>query len=196
MLRIVSGMIVAALLGCFVSPASAQEKPVYLIKTNMGDIKVETFPKEAPISAKNFDDYVKDGFYDNTIFHRVIPGFMIQGGGFTADMKEKANKKPPIKNEGGNGLENKKYTLAMARTSVPDSATSQFFINVKDNAGLNKNDPRSDGVGYAVFGRVIEGQDVVDKIVAVPTAKKGFHEDVPVKPVVIEKVTKVEAEKK
>ena len=196
MSRIVSGLMVAAVLGCLVSPASAQEKPVYLIKTNMGDIKVETFPKEAPISAKNFDDYVTDGFYDGTIFHRVIPGFMIQCGGFTPDMKEKANKKPPIKNEGGNGLENKKYTLSMARTSVPDSATSQFYINVADNNFLNRKDPRSDGVGYAVFGRVVEGQDVVDKIAAVKTGSRGGHSDVPREPVTIEKVTKVEAEKK
>ena len=196
MSRIVSGLILAAVLGCLVSPASAQEKPVYLIKTNMGDIKVETFPKEAPISAKNFDSYVTDGFYDGTIFHRVIPGFMVQCGGFTPDMKEKANKKPPIKNEGGNGLENKKYTLSMARTSVPDSATSQFYINVADNNFLNKNDPRSDGVGYAVFGRVVEGQDVVDKIAKVQTGSRGGHSDVPREPVVIEKVTKVEAEKK
>ncbi|MGN6545147.1 MAG: peptidylprolyl isomerase [Aureliella sp.] len=195
MLRIVSGLIVAAVLGCLVvSPASAQENPVYLIKTNKGDIKVETFPKEAPISAKNFDDYVKDGFYDGTIFHRVIPGFMIQCGGFTTDMKEKANKKAPIKNESSNGLENKQYTLAMARTSVPDSATSQFYINVADNEFLNKARAQ-DRVGYAVFGRVIEGQDVVDKIAQVATGSKGGHQDVPREPVVIEKITKVEEKK-
>src|SRR5687767_12625484 len=113
MSRIVTGLLVAAALGCIVSPAIAQEKPVYLIKTNQGDIKIETFPKEAPISAKNFEDYVTSGFYDGTIFHRVIPGFMIQCGGFTKDMKEKANKKAAIKNESSNGLQNKKYTLAM-----------------------------------------------------------------------------------
>lgn len=167
---------------------------MYLIKTNQGDIKVETFPKEAPISAKNFDDYVKAGFYDGTIFHRVIPGFMIQCGGFTRDMKEKDNKSAPIKNESSNGLQNKKYTLAMARTSVPDSATSQFYINVADNDFLDKANSR-DNVGYAVFGRVVEGQDVVDKIAKVRTGNKGPHGDVPVEPIVIESVTKVDAAK-
>jgi peptidyl-prolyl cis-trans isomerase A (cyclophilin A) len=195
MSRIVSGLIVAAVLGCLVSPASAQEKPVYLIKTNQGDIKVEIFTKEAPISAKNFDYYVKDGFYDGTIFHRVIPGFMVQCGGFTPDMKEKANKQKPIKNESSNGLQNKKYTLSMARTNVPDSATSQFYINVADNGFLDKAEAR-DGVGYAVFGRVVEGQDVVDKIAKVATATRGQHSDVPTEPIVIEKVTKIDAEKK
>jgi cyclophilin family peptidyl-prolyl cis-trans isomerase len=194
MLRTVCGLIVAAVVGCLVTPASAQEKPVYLIKTNQGDIKVETFPKEAPISAKNFDDYVKAGFYDGTIFHRVIPGFMIQCGGFTRDMKEKDNKSAPIKNESSNGLQNKKYTLAMARTSVPDSATSQFYINVADNDFLDKANSR-DNVGYAVFGRVVEGQDVVDKIAKVRTGNKGPHGDVPLEPIVIESVTKVDAAK-
>jgi cyclophilin family peptidyl-prolyl cis-trans isomerase len=184
-------LVFATAVGCLFSPAFAQEKPVYLIKTSVGDIKVELFEKEAPISAANFDSYVKDGFYDGTIFHRVIDGFMIQGGGMTPDMREKANKKPPIKNEGGNGLQNKKYTLAMARTSVPDSATSQFFINTTDNGFLDRAQSR-DGVGYAVFGQVIEGQDVVDKIGKVRTGSKGGHQDVPVEPIVIEKVTKVE----
>lgn len=195
MLKIVRVMIVAAIMGCFVSPASAQEKPVYLIKTNQGDIKVETFSKEAPISAKNFDDYVKSGFYDGTIFHRVIPDFMIQCGGFSPDMKEKANKAAPIKNESSNGLQNKKYTLSMARTNVADSATSQFYINVADNAFLDKANSR-DNVGYAVFGRIVEGQDVVDKIAQVKTGNKGGHGDVPNEPIVIESVTKIEAEKK
>jgi peptidyl-prolyl cis-trans isomerase B (cyclophilin B) len=166
---------------------------VYLIKTNQGDIKVEIFSKEAPISAKNFDDYVKSGFYDGTIFHRVISGFMIQCGGFTADMKEKANKTSAIKNEGGNGLQNKKYTLAMARTSVPDSATSQFFINIADNAFLDRANSQ-DRVGYAVFGRVLEGQEVIDKIAKVKTGNRGGHGDVPVEAVIIEKVSKVKAE--
>lgn len=195
MLRIVRGLMVAAIVGCCVSTASAQEKPVYLIKTNQGNIKVETFPKEAPISAKNFDDYVKAGFYNGTIFHRVIPGFMIQCGGFSPDMKEKANKNAPIKNESSNGLQNKKYTLAMARTNVPDSATSQFYINVADNGFLDKANSR-DNVGYAVFGRVLEGQEVVDKIAGAKTGNRGGHSDVPVEPIVIESITKAEAEKK
>ena len=195
MLQNVRGLILAAVVACVAFPASAQEKPVYSIKTSLGEIKVETFPKEAPISAKNFDDYVKAGFYDGTIFHRVIPDFMIQCGGFTRDMKEKANKSAPIKNESSNGLENKKYTLAMARTNVADSATSQFYINVADNGFLDKANAQ-DRVGYAVFGRVIEGQDVVDKIAKVKTANRGGHGDVPVDPIVIESIKKVEAEKK
>lgn len=163
---------------------------MYLLKTSLGDIKIETFAKEAPISAKNFDDYVKAGFYDGTIFHRVIPGFMIQCGGFTADMKEKANKKAPIKNESSNGLKNDKYTLAMARTNVADSATSQFYINTANNSFLNKDESR-DGVGYAVFGRVIEGQDIIDQISAVKTGQRGMHGDVPVEAIVIESITEV-----
>ncbi len=166
---------------------------MYVLKTSFGDIKIETFAKEAPISAKNFDDYVKAGFYDGTIFHRVIPGFMIQCGGFTADMKEKANKKAPIKNESSNGLKNEKYTLAMARTNVPDSATSQFYINTANNGFLNKAEAR-DGVGYAVFGRVVEGQDVIDKISAVKTGQRGMHGDVPLEAIVIESITVVEPE--
>lgn len=189
---LLSGLFVAAVLGCLAASTSAQEKPVYLIKTNQGDIKVEIFAKEAPISAKNFDDYVKAGFYDGTIFHRVIPGFMVQCGGFTADMKEKANKSAPIKNESSNGLKNQKYTLAMARTSVADSATSQFYINVADNDFLDKANSR-DGVGYAVFGKVLEGQAVIDKIAKVKTGNRGPHGDVPTEAIVIEKVTKVEA---
>ena len=164
---------------------------MFLIKTSLGDIKVETFAKEAPISAKNFEDYVKAGFYDGTIFHRVIPNFMIQCGGFTPDMKEKANKKAAIKNESSNGLTNDKYTLAMARTNVPDSATSQFYINTANNSFLNKSESR-DGVGYAVFGRVVEGQDIVDKIGVVKTGQRGMHGDVPVEAVVIESITAIE----
>jgi peptidyl-prolyl cis-trans isomerase A (cyclophilin A) len=157
----------------------------------MGDIKVELYEKEAPETVKNFLSYVNDKFYDGTIFHRVIAGFMIQGGGFTPDMQQKATK-PPIKNESSNGLKNDTYTLAMARTSVPDSATSQFFINVKSNDFLNKASAQ-DGVGYAVFGKVIEGMDVVNKIEKVQTGRKGMHGDVPVEPVVINSVTVISA---
>ncbi len=157
-----------------------------ILKTSAGDIKIELFEKEAPLSAQNFLDYATAGFYEGTVFHRVIDNFMIQGGGFTADMKRKETRSP-IENEGGNGLENKKYTLAMARTSVPDSATSQFFINTNDNDFLDR--PRSqDGVGYAVFGRVVEGTDIVDRIAKVETGTAAGMRDVPKTPVTIESV--------
>jgi cyclophilin family peptidyl-prolyl cis-trans isomerase len=156
-----------------------------LLSTSMGDIKVELFPEKAPITVKNFLDYVKAGYFDGTIFHRVIPGFMIQGGGLTADMQDKREgQKAAIKNESDNGLKNETGTLAMARTSAPDSATSQFFINVKDNTFLNK-DSAADKVGYAVFGKVVDGMDVVKKIEAVKTTTKGPHQNVPVDPVTI-----------
>lgn len=157
-----------------------------ILKTSEGDITVELFEKEAPISSSNFLEYAKSGFYDGTIFHRVIDGFMIQGGGFTADMKQKKTN-APIKNESTNGLENKKYTLAMARTSVPDSATSQFFINTTDNDFLDKANAQ-DRVGYAVFGRVVEGQDVVDKIGKTKTGVAAGMRDVPVKAITIQSV--------
>ena len=162
-----------------------------LMSTSMGDIKVELYEKEAPETVKNFLAYVNDKFYDGTIFHRVIPGFMIQGGGFTPDMQQKETK-PPIKNESSNGLKNDTYTLAMARTSVPDSATSQFFINVKSNDFLNQTGAQ-DSVGYAVFGKVIEGMDIVQKIEQVQTGHKGMHGDVPVESVIIKSVTVVSA---
>jgi peptidyl-prolyl cis-trans isomerase A (cyclophilin A) len=168
--------------------------PVVLMSTSLGDIKIELYEKEAPESVKNFLAYVNDKFYDGTIFHRVIGGFMIQGGGFTENMDQKPTK-PPIKNEGGNGLKNDTYTLAMARTSVPDSATSQFFINVKNNDFLNRANAQ-DGVGYAVFGKVIDGTDVVKKIEQVQTGRKGMYSDVPVQPVVIKSVTVVSDAKK
>ena len=158
-----------------------------LMSTSLGDIKIELYEKEASETVKNFLSYVNDKFYDGTIFHRVIAGFMLQGGGFTENMEQKPTK-PPIKNEGGNGLKNDTYTLAMARTSVPDSATSQFFINVKNNDFLNR-DKSQDGVGYAVFGKVIEGLDVVKKIEQVQTGRKGMYSDVPVEAVVIKSVT-------
>lgn len=158
-----------------------------LMSTSLGNIKIELYEKEASETVKNFLSYVNDKFYDGTIFHRVIAGFMLQGGGFTENMEQKPTK-PPIKNEGGNGLKNDTYTLAMARTSVPDSATSQFFINVKNNDFLNR-DKSQDGVGYAVFGKVIEGMDVVKKIEQVQTGRKGMYSDVPVEAVVIKSVT-------
>jgi len=171
--------------------AAGKGKPMVLLSTSMGDIKVELSPDKAPVTVKNFLDYVKAGYYDGTIFHRVISGFMIQGGGLTADMQEKREgQKPPIKNESDNGLKNDSGTVAMARTNVPNSATSQFFINVKDNGSLNG---EKDKPGYAVFGKVVDGMDVVKKIEQVKTTTKGPHQNVPVDPVII-KSAKVIAE--
>ena len=160
------------------------------LKTNQGDITIELFETEAPVSAANFLEYARSGFYDGTIFHRVIDGFMIQGGGFTSDMKQK-KARPPIQNESANGLKNKKYTLAMARTSVPDSATCQFFINTTDNHFLDR-DRSQDGVGYAVFGQVVAGQEVVDRIGTCQTGNAAGMQDVPVEAVIIESVEVVE----
>ena len=165
-----------------------------LMSTSLGDIKIELYDQDAPETVKNFLSYVNDKFYDGTIFHRVIAGFMIQGGGMTPDLQQKQTK-PPIKNESSNGLKNETYTLAMARTSVPDSATSQFFINAKNNSFLDKASAQ-DGVGYAVFGKVVEGMDVVNKIEKTPTGRKGMYDDVPSDPVVIKSVTVVSGEKK
>jgi cyclophilin family peptidyl-prolyl cis-trans isomerase len=148
-----------------------------IIKTSKGDIKVELFAAQAPETVKNFLQYVDDKHYDGTIFHRVINNFMIQGGGFTRDMVQKPTR-PPVKNEAANGLKNDRGTLAMARTADPDSATSQFFINVVDNAFLNREDAQ-DGVGYCVFGKVVQGLDVVDGIRGVPTGRRGVFSDVP-----------------
>ena len=156
------------------------------LTTSMGALVIELDEVKAPVSAKNFLEYVDAGHYDGTIFHRVIDGFMVQGGGFTSDMKQKAVK-ATIKNESANGLKNVKYTLAMARTSVRDSATSQFFINVKDNAFLDYSGESPQGWGYAVFGKVVEGQATVDKIKKVATGSAGGHQDVPREAVVIEK---------
>jgi peptidyl-prolyl cis-trans isomerase A (cyclophilin A) len=167
--------------------------PVVLMSTSLGDIKIELYEKDAPETVKNFLTYVNDKFYDGTIFHRVIAGFMIQGGGFTPEMQQKQTK-PPIKNESTNGLTNDTYTLAMARTSVPDSATSQFFINVKDNGFLNRAQSQ-DGVGYAVFGKVIDGTEVVKKIEKVQTGRKGMYSDVPTEPVVIKSITVISDKK-
>ncbi|MEG9499198.1 peptidylprolyl isomerase [Mannheimia indoligenes] len=164
------------------------------LHTNFGNIKIELNFDKAPITAKNFEDYCKEGFYNGTIFHRVIDGFMIQGGGMTVGMTEKPTK-APIQNEASNGLSNKRGTLAMARTSDPHSASSQFFINVVDNTFLDYRSKEMFGKtvvqdwGYAVFGEVVDGMDVVDKIKGVKTGNKGFHQDVPKEDVVIESVT-------
>jgi peptidyl-prolyl cis-trans isomerase B (cyclophilin B) len=170
---------------------AAGRPPMVKLQTSMGDIVLELNPEKAPATVANFLQYVKDGHYDGTIFHRVINGFMIQGGGFDAQMNQK-NTRAPIKNEADNGLTNDTYTIAMARTAVPDSATAQFFINVADNKNLNHTGKNPAGWGYAVFGKVVQGKDVVDKIKAVATNTKGFHGDVPVETVTIIKATVVE----
>ena len=159
-----------------------------VLKTNKGEITIELYAKQAPETVKNFLQYVDDKHYDGTIFHRVINGFMIQGGGFTSDMQQKPTR-GSIKNESANGLKNDRGTLAMARTSEPDSATSQFFINVVDNGFLNRAEAR-DGVGYCVFARVTKGMEVVDAIRGVATGRRGYMGDVPVEPVVIESVVR------
>ena len=172
-----------------VAPVQAQDAaPKVKIATSLGDIVVQLDAAKAPKTVENFLTYVKDKHYDGTVFHRVIDGFMIQGGGFTADMQQKPTK-APIALEASSGLKNDTYTIAMARTGNPNSATSQFFINVKDNAMLNA--PNPDGYGYAVFGKVIAGTDVVDKIKAVPTSNKGPHQNVPTTPVTITSATLV-----
>jgi peptidyl-prolyl cis-trans isomerase A (cyclophilin A) len=151
------------------------------LKTSLGEITVELFTDAAPATVQNFLEYVDAGFFDGTIFHRVIPGFVLQGGGLTAEMEEKATR-PPIRNEADNGLRNERGTLSMARTNDVDSATSQFFINLADNAFLNHG---QENFGYAVFGKVTDGMDVVDKIAAVPTGNRGMYQDVPREPVTI-----------
>jgi peptidyl-prolyl cis-trans isomerase B (cyclophilin B) len=188
-------------LGCASDTSSAPEpkekkNPIVVMKTSMGTVKIELFAKDAPITVKNFLDYVDAKFYDGTIFHRVIGkphsdnDFMIQGGGFLPKMKEKKTGKP-IKNESTNDLSNKRGTLAMARTAVADSATAQFFINIKDNDFLDRARAR-DRVGYCVFAKVIEGMNVVDKIKAVKVHDVGDHENVPVEDVVIESIRRAD----
>ncbi|QTX33663.1 peptidyl-prolyl cis-trans isomerase [Aminithiophilus ramosus] len=161
------------------------------LETNKGDILLELDGEKAPKTTENFLAYVREGFYDGTIFHRVIDNFMIQGGGFDEAMSQKETH-DPIENEADNGLKNEAYTVAMARTQDPHSATAQFFINVKDNVFLDHTSPTTRGWGYAVFGKVVEGRDVVDAIKAVATGNTGFHQDVPVEPVLLVKATVVE----
>lgn len=161
------------------------------LQTNHGDIIIELNADKAPKSSANFVEYVRDGFYDGTVFHRVINNFMIQGGGFEQGMKQKKTREP-VENEANNGLKNDNYTVAMARTSDPHSATAQFFINVADNDFLNHTAPTTNGWGYAVFGKVVEGTETVDKIKGVKTGSRGFHQDVPVDDVIIEKATVIE----
>lgn len=179
-LALVAGFTLGSLTPVFA--ADAANAPKVALKTSAGEIVLELYAEKAPKTVDNFLQYVRSGQYSNTIFHRVINGFMIQGGGFDADMKEKPTR-APIVNEAKNGLKNEMYTIAMARTSDPDSATAQFFINVANNGMLDY--PGRDGAGYCVFGKVIKGADVVEKIKAVPVADRGMNQNVPVKPVVI-----------
>jgi peptidyl-prolyl cis-trans isomerase B (cyclophilin B) len=167
----------------------SEKNPVVRIETSMGEIVIELDAANAPISTANFIDYANDGFYEDTIFHRVIDGFMIHCGGMNADMSDKANKKAQIKNEAANGLKNLRGTLAMARTQVVDSATSQFFINVSDNDFLDHKAPNPQGYGYAVFGKVTDGMETVDAIRQVKTGSSGMHQDVPVETITIQKVS-------
>lgn len=191
-------LVIAAAIGfAAASSAAEQTKPaagsgnMVIMETSLGTIKIELFADKAPVTVKNFLSYVDDKHYDGTIYHRVIKGFMIQGGGFDVDMKQKKTK-DPIENESSNGLKNTRGTLAMARTAVPNSATSQFFINTVDNGFLDKAEAR-DGVGYCVFGKVVEGMDVVDKIRAVQTGNKQGMSDVPTDPVLIKSVKRAPA---
>lgn len=167
--------------------AKTKKQTMVKLKTNLGDITIALDAEKAPATVANFLEYAKNGFYSNTIFHRVIPGFMVQGGGFEPGMKQKTTK-APVKNEADNGLKNDKYTIAMARTNDPHSATAQFFINVENNDFLNFKSPTPQGWGYCVFGKVTEGKEVVDKMAAVKTGSKGFHQDVPLEDVVIQSV--------
>jgi peptidyl-prolyl cis-trans isomerase A (cyclophilin A) len=182
--RLLSFLLVV-LLGAGLARGEDAAKPRVKLSTTLGDITIELEPDKAPLTVENFLSYVRDGYYVGTVFHRVIPGFMIQGGGLDKALQEKSEgRRAPIKNESDNGLKNLTGTIAMARTSVPDSATSQFFINVKDNGFLDRSQAQ-DGVGYAVFGHVVDGMDVVRKIEGVKTETKGTYRDVPTEPVTI-----------
>ena len=170
------------------APTPAPGNPVVVVSTSMGDITLELFKDRAPVSVENFLQYAAEGFYEGTIFHRVKPGYVAQGGGYTAEMAEKATR-PPILNEATNGLTNLRGTVAMARTQALRSATSQFYINLANNSALDHRGYAPDDFGYAVFGRVLSGMEVVDQIAKAPTASNGPHDDVPVTPIVIKKVT-------
>ena len=183
--------ILALIFGLLFSLTGFAANPVVMMKTNMGSFTLELYPNKAPKTVENFLKYVKDGQYNGTVFHRVIDNFMIQGGGFDGEL-EKKQTRPPIKNEADNGLKNEIYTVAMARTADPDSATAQFFINVADNAFLDHTAPTPQGWGYAVFGKVVKGQDTVTKIAKLPTGARGpFPSDVPMENVVIESAKRV-----
>jgi cyclophilin family peptidyl-prolyl cis-trans isomerase len=176
-------------LGCLLLAAVPvwAANPVVELSTSLGPIRIELYADKAPKTVASFLEYAKERFYDSTIFHRVIPGFMVQGGGFTPDMEQKKTREP-IANEAQNGLKNRTGTIAMARTSNPHSATAQFFINVADNEFLDFTGPTQQGFGYCVFGRVTQGMDVVNQMVAVPTGNRSGHQNVPLKPIVIKSV--------
>jgi peptidyl-prolyl cis-trans isomerase A (cyclophilin A) len=180
-IRQICAVLVATFVLSVISPVMADDGPIVVLKTSMGDIEIQLDPVHAPISTANFLSYVKKGFYDGTIFHRIMAGFMVQGGGMGLDMKEKPTD-PPIKNEATNGLKNLKGTISMARTDDPDSATSQFFLNLVDNSFL---DPNPQSAGYAVFGKIIKGLPVLEKMGAVETGDKGPYQNVPLTPVVL-----------
>ena len=193
------GVVLAAILSLLFFPningetsmnESTAANPIVLFETTMGNIKVELDAQNAPVTSENFLAYVDDGYFVGTTFHRVIPNFMIQGGGLTADMADKPSKRAPIQNEAKNGLANDRGSIAMARTSDPHSATSQFFINHADNTFLNHTSESMQGWGYAVFGRVVEGMDVVDEIAAVSTGNKGGHQNVPIETITITAVSR------
>lgn len=190
MKRIIASLLMI-IVGLNAAPAMAANAPKVKLKTNYGDLVLQLNPDAAPKTVDNFVQYVEDGFYDGTIFHRVIGDFMIQGGGFTEQMSKKETR-APIRNEADNGLKNVRGSIAMARTGDPHSATAQFFINVVDNDFLNFSAPNSRGWGYAVFGKVVEGMETVDKIRAVATGNRGMFRDVPLKPVIIEKASLLE----
>lgn len=188
------GVVIAAILSLVFFPnfkgetamnESTADNPIVLLETTMGEIKIELDMQNAPDTSENFLAYVEDGYFVGTTFHRIIPKFMVQGGGLTEDMLDKPSKRAPIQNEANNGLKNDRGTLAMARTSDPHSATSQFFINHVDNAFLNFSAESMQGWGYAVFGKVVEGMDVVDEMAQVPTGSKGGHQNVPLEPITI-----------
>jgi cyclophilin family peptidyl-prolyl cis-trans isomerase len=189
MLKRIVTVIALLCLSTGIACAEGKKNPVVEVDTSLGKIKIELFEKEAPISVKNFLEYAKSGYYNDTVFHRVIPGFMAQGGGLTAALQPKPGDRPSIKNEADNGLKNDRGTVAMARTGDPNSATAQFFINVNDNVFLNQRDKTVQGYGYAVFGKVVEGMDVVDKIVSTPQERKNsVFQNVPKVAVVIKSV--------
>jgi cyclophilin family peptidyl-prolyl cis-trans isomerase len=193
-LSIAVAFLVLAVLGSGSAEAQPKPHPRVALDTTKGKIVLELYPDKAPKTVESFLQYVRSGFYDGVIFHRVIPGFMIQGGGFTADMTQKPTR-GTVQNEADNGLRNERGTIAMARTSDPHSASSQFFINVADNRALDYKSKTPQGWGYAVFGKVVEGMDVADAIVGVRTTTKGPFGDVPVEPIVIKKATVVAADK-
>jgi len=192
MVGLVAALALVALTAGFAGAQNKKGNPVVVFETSKGNIEVELNEAKAPVTTKNFLDYVDSHFYDGLIFHRVIDNFMIQGGGFTPDMSQKQGK-APIENEAGNGLANDKYTIAMARTSVVNSATSQFFINTKDNTFLNHKDNTPQGFGYAVFGKVVKGMDVVDAIGKTKTGTKNGFNDVPVEAITIVKAYRKDA---